>query len=393
MFYTSHEYANIFPMMSREEHAGLVDNMRAHGYQSKHPITLYNGKILDGRNRYQAALDAGVDPQFENFAGTDEEAYQFVISENEQRRHLQQAQKPFVAAAKLDVEKALAKKRMESGLNQYSSPSQSFDKGEKGRAAEKAAQSSDTNRQYTHEAEKIAKSAPDLKVAVMAGKFNSFNEVRKVAALPEPQRAAVLERVEAGEKANSAILSVKHESIVASAPKELNGKYRVIYADPPWKYGDTRAGLDGYTAAADHYPSMSIQELRELPIKSMAEDNAVLFLWVTSPLLEECFEMIKSWGFRYKSSFIWDKIKHNVGHYNSVRHELLLICTRGSCTPDVKKLHDSVQSIERSDKHSEKPEEFRLIIDEIYPHGKRIELFRRGNAPDGWDVWGNQADV
>ena len=149
MFYTSHEYANIFPMMSREEHAGLVDNMRAHGYQSKHPITLYNGKILDGRNRYQAALDAGVDPQFENFAGTDEEAYQFVISENEQRRHLQQAQKPFVAAAKLDVEKALAKKRMESGLNQYSSPSENFHKVEKGRAAEKAAQSSDTNRHKT----------------------------------------------------------------------------------------------------------------------------------------------------------------------------------------------------------------------------------------------------
>ena len=133
---------------------------------------------------------------------------------------------------------------------------------------------------------------------------------------------------------------------------------------------------------------MELAEICDLPISDLADDNAVLFMWTTSPILEESFSVVRSWGFRYKSSFVWDKVRHNMGHYNSVRHELLLICTRGSCQPDVPKLFDSVQSIERTE-HSRKPEEFRTIIDTIYPHGRRIELFARSAAP-GWDVWGNE---
>ena len=94
------------------------------------------------------------------------------------------------------------------------------------------------------------------------------------------------------------------------------------------------------------------------------------------------------WDFKYKTSFVWDKIKHNFGYYNSVRHELLLVCTKGSCTPDNSKLFDSVQSIGRK-AHSEKPEEFREIIDTLYTRGKKIELFSRKTVK-GWDVWGNQ---
>ena len=169
------------------------------------------------------------------------------------------------------------------------------------------------------------------------------------------------------------------------------GKYRVIYADPPWTYGDSRAGLQGYTGADEHYPLMSISDLCALPIEDMAMDDAVLFLWVTAPLIYDAYAVINAWGFEYKAQFIWDKVKHNVGHYVSVRHELLLICTRGQCTPDSKKLHDSVVSIERG-KHSEKPEEFRDLIDGMYPHGPRIELFRRGDAPEGWEVFGNEAN-
>lgn len=173
------------------------------------------------------------------------------------------------------------------------------------------------------------------------------------------------------------------------APPPIDGKYRIIYADPPWKYNDS--GLDDYGHAERHYPPMKISELCALPVCDLTEDNAVLFLWVTSPLLEECFKVITAWGFKYKTSFIWDKVKHNFGHYNSVRHELLLICTKGSCTPDVQELFDSVQSIERSSEHSEKPERFREIIDTIYPNGNRIELFARKQVEE-WEVWGNESN-
>ncbi|MHA2377487.1 MAG: MT-A70 family methyltransferase [Candidatus Thorarchaeota archaeon] len=167
-----------------------------------------------------------------------------------------------------------------------------------------------------------------------------------------------------------------------------DGQYGIIYADPPWKYSDKL--IDGYGAADHHYPQMTIEELCELAVKDMVGDDAVLFIWVTSPLLFESEKVIKAWGFEYKTSFVWDKVKHNYGHYNSVRHEFLLVCTRGSKTPDNKELYDSVQTVERSKKHSEKPEEFRKIIDDLYPHGGRIELFARKQT-DGWDAWGNEA--
>jgi N6-adenosine-specific RNA methylase IME4 len=134
---------------------------------------------------------------------------------------------------------------------------------------------------------------------------------------------------------------------------------------------------------------MTIAELCAMDIKSIVEPNAVLFLWVTSPLLDECWPVIKAWGFEYKTSFVWDKVKHNFGHYNSVRHEFLLICTRGSCTPDSKELIDSVVEVERDNNHSGKPERFREIIDQLYSHGKRIELFARKKTK-GWEVYGNE---
>lgn len=169
------------------------------------------------------------------------------------------------------------------------------------------------------------------------------------------------------------------------APTE---KYRILLCDPPWRYGDQQhSTTEQDTILETHYPTMSISELCELPIKNICEENAVLFLWVTSPLLAECFDVINAWNFKYKTSMVWDKVKHNVGNYVSVRHEFLLICTKGSCLPDVKKLYDSVVSIERT-KHSEKPEYFRELIDEIYPYGKRIELFAR-TKNRGWDTYGN----
>lgn len=165
-----------------------------------------------------------------------------------------------------------------------------------------------------------------------------------------------------------------------------DNKYQVIYADPPWEYNDKcNEGAIQSGGASKHYPTMKLQEICDLPIKELAIDNSVLFIWTTSPLLEDVFKVINAWGFRYVASFVWDKIKHNMGHYNSVRHELLLIAVKGSCTPDNVELFDSVQSIERTE-HSKKPAEFYEIIETLYT-GKKIELFAR-NERDGWFSWG-----
>jgi N6-adenosine-specific RNA methylase IME4 len=208
--------------------------------------------------------------------------------------------------------------------------------------------------------------------------------------VPESKQEEFLNKVlNENKSVNKAIQDVvreeKKEELQKLEPPK--GKYRVILADCPWSYGDKRAPSTG--GCEDHYITMPLKEICDMPIKELAEDNAVLFLWATSPLIQDAFKVAEAWGFTYKAMFVWDKIKHNMGHYNSVRHELLLICTRGSCLPDNNKLYDSVQSIERTEKHSEKPEEFRNIIDDLYTHGNKIELFSRKKV-DGWEVWGNQ---
>lgn len=169
-----------------------------------------------------------------------------------------------------------------------------------------------------------------------------------------------------------------------------DGVYRIIYADPPWQYEETGVTTSAsYGGTRWHYPSMSIDELAALPIGALAADDCTLFLWATSPMLPAALTLINAWGFTYKTSFVWDKVLHNFGYYNSVRHELLLVAGRGSSRPDVPTLYDSVVSVERTE-HSTKPEIFREMIDHLYPYGPRIELFARRES-EGWDIWGNQA--
>lgn len=209
-----------------------------------------------------------------------------------------------------------------------------------------------------------------------------------VAGLPEHEQDFWLDRAIV-EKWSSKEL--RKQIKAALPPPDLNevkpGTYRVILADPPWQYSDQL--IEGYGAAEHHYPTVSTEKLCMMEVAAKAADSCVLFLWTTSPILPEALQLCAAWGFEYKSQFIWDKVKHNYGHYNSVRHELLLIATHGSCTPDSKKLRDSVQTIERDDKHSRKPDQFYEIIEEMYPNGPYLELFAREKRK-GWKAWGNE---
>jgi N6-adenosine-specific RNA methylase IME4 len=217
----------------------------------------------------------------------------------------------------------------------------------------------------------------------------SFTHHMEVAKL-EPKKQEIFLK-----KASEENLSVRdlrqairiQENTEGSANLPTDKKYRVIYADPPWSYGNQMPR--GTTTPNNYYNTMTLQEICDLPVKDIAEKDSILFLWTTSPHLRESFEVVDSWGFEYKTSFVWDKVKHNMGHYNSVRHEFLLVCTRGSCTPDNIKLFDSVYSEERTE-HSQKPEHFREIIDTLYTWGDKIELFARKKA-EGWEVFGNEA--
>jgi len=352
-----HETATIFPMMDEGEYQALKSDIAEHGLRES--IWTWEGKIIDGRNRWKVCQELGIEPRTRPWSG-DGSLVAFIVSMNLHRRHLMASQRAMVAVDMLPALEAEAKKRQ--GTRTDLTSGNKLPDVEFGKSSEKAATMARVSKPYVIYAKKLTEQAPDLAKQVRTG--------------------------------DKTITAARRELIKRARqecpPLLTEGKYRVLYADPPWHYGN--AGLDEYGHAEHHYPTMHIQELCEMgdAIETISEPNAVLFLWVTSPLLAECFEVVHAWGFKYKTSFVWDKVLHNHGHYNSVRHEFLLICTRGNCTPDDPKLFDSVQTIERSRTHSEKPEEFRAIIDTLYTHGNRIELFARKQTIDGWDAWGNE---
>lgn len=178
---------------------------------------------------------------------------------------------------------------------------------------------------------------------------------------------------------------IRKDGVLYNSQDELpEGIFHLFYADPPWKY-DTELGA---TLPENYYPTMDIEEICAMPIKEMTDTNAVLFMWTTSGFLEKSFEVVHAWGFEYKASFIWDKILHNIGYYNSVRHEILLLCTKGSYPIQNLKLYDSVYSEEKTE-HSKKPEFYYEMIEDLYPNTKKLELFAR-NRREGWTSFGNQ---
>lgn len=182
---------------------------------------------------------------------------------------------------------------------------------------------------------------------------------------------------------------------VITGQATLEGKYRIIYADPPWKYGDSAPTVDGSLGKAErHYTGMTIEELCKLPVAAHATPRATLLMWTTVPFLLQNpgpREVLEAWGFEYKSHYVWDKVLGMHGHYSHVIHEVLLVCTRGGDQPDVPtELPNSIIRIRRSNEHSQKPNEFRQLAEKHWTTGPYLELFGRERHA-GWSVFGNDA--
>lgn len=165
-------------------------------------------------------------------------------------------------------------------------------------------------------------------------------------------------------------------------------RYPVIYADPPWQYEHSKTVS---REIENQYPTMTLEQICALPVGEIATPDAVLFLWTTSPKLEESIQVVNAWGFTYRTCMVWDKDRIGMGYYARQQHELLLICTRGELpVPEPANRPHSVVRIQRDNEHSAKPHEFYSVIERMYPEYSRIELFAR-NKRDGWAGWGNQA--
>lgn len=169
-----------------------------------------------------------------------------------------------------------------------------------------------------------------------------------------------------------------------------NKQFKIIYCDPPWSYTDkANAGNRG---ASHKYDVMDLQAICDLPVADIADDNCVLFMWVTPPFLQDCFKVAEAWGFSYKTkAFNWvkytekSKLHFGMGHWTRANSEDCLLFTKGKPKVVDHSVHQIIRS--RVLKHSVKPPETRDRIVKLMGDVPRIELFARQKV-ENWDSWG-----
>lgn len=207
---------------------------------------------------------------------------------------------------------------------------------------------------------------------ILAGKAVVINPIKDVT-----KRAKQLKR------------QIKEAQLAARQLKLPDEQFGVIYADPEWKFETWSAeGLD--RGAENHYPTSELSVIKSRPVGTLAANDCVLFLWATVPMLPQALEVMRFWGFDYKSHFAWDKIDAGTGYWNRNQHELLLVGTRGNipCPAPGTQYPSLISS--RKGVHSEKPDWAYELIEEYFPNLPKLELNARRRR-DGWKAWGLEA--
>ena len=174
-----------------------------------------------------------------------------------------------------------------------------------------------------------------------------------------------------------------------------NKKYSIIYADPPWEYVKSGGKKSSRGMAKQHYETMTIDQIKSLPVQDIAENNCALFMWTTFPQIGAALDVIKSWGFTYfNAAFVW--VKRNpvtgkdafgMGYWTRANPEVCLLAFKGKMKP----LKHNIRQLLYApvQEHSKKPAETRDLIFSLCGNLPRIELFARQHTP-GWEVWGNE---
>lgn len=178
-----------------------------------------------------------------------------------------------------------------------------------------------------------------------------------------------------------------------------NGRrFRTIYADPPWRFQNRTGKMAPEHKRLSRYATMTLDDIFELPVATVAAEKSHLYLWCPNALIAEGLETMRRWGFTYKSNLVWYKIRQDggpdgrgVGFYFRNVTELVLFGTRGKNNRTLKAGRTQVNLIgTRKRRHSQKPDEMWEIIERCSP-APRLELFAR-HFRHGWAQWGDEVE-
>ncbi len=175
-------------------------------------------------------------------------------------------------------------------------------------------------------------------------------------------------------------------------------RFGTVLADPPWQFSNRTGKMAPEHKRLSRYSTMSLQDILELPVPQIAADRAHLYLWVPNALLAEGLEVLKRWGFTYKTNIVWYKIRRDggpdrrgVGFYFRNVTEVVLFGVRGNNARTLQPGRTQPNIVaSRKREHSRKPDELYGIVESCSP-GPYVELFARGQRP-GWEQWGNEVN-
>jgi N6-adenosine-specific RNA methylase IME4 len=235
---------------------------------------------------------------------------------------------------------------------------------------------------------------------VVGTSLDEGEELDALAKLPKTEQQKLIKQAKAGKR-----VTAKHAARVLrradrerelagateAASRELGKKlYGVLYADPPWKFKaySSATGLD--RAPEAHYPTMETAAIAALAVP--AAPDCVLFLWATAAHLSDALEVMRAWGFEYKTHIVWKKDKTSLGYWFRTMHEILLVGTRGDVPAPAPGERNFLSVVEAPrGRHSEKPAVFAEMIERLFPSVPKLEMFARKARP-GWDCWGNEVE-
>lgn len=378
-----HKYAELFPLIQNESFDEFKKDIEHNGLRE--PIWIFEGKILDGRNRYRACLETGTAIKTREYTGDD--PIGFVVSLNLKRRHLDTAQRAMVASRLANMQHGGDRKSEDFNVEISTLVSQS-----------EAANLLNVSRESVVSAKKVIdKGTEELIQKVDAGEI-AVSTAATIAELPKEEQAEIVARgekeiLEAAKEIKTQKAIAKREEIALIKKNNPviipEGKYSCIVIDPPWEMKKIDRDVRPNQVEFD-YPTMSESELSEFEVSSMSADNCHLFCWTTHKHLPSALRLLEAWGFRYVCTFVW----HKNGGFQPIglpqyNCEFVLYARKG--TPsfiDTKAFNCCFDAPRRE--HSRKPDEFYEVIARV-TEGPRIDVFSREKRA-GFSQFGNEID-
>lgn len=369
------EFKTLLTPLSQHDYEELEKSILQVGCEM--PLAVWNGTLVDGHNRYEICQRHGIDfKTIEKNFDSRNDAKIWIVQRQFLRRNLNLYLRAKLALILKPMIKKRAKDKQLSTLKKGNVPvsQNSVERGTPIDTQKELAMLAGVSHDTIAKVEIIEEEATDEQIADLINGTASINEVYKKIRSKLRRKNRVQMLLELSEEPAPELNSV--------------GKFPVLYADPPWHYEHS---VSDSRVIENQYPTMSLDDIKEMDIEAVCTETCILFMWATSPKLTEAMEVIDAWGFNYRTCMVWVKDKIGMGYYARQRHELLLIATKGDMpTPEPADRPDSVIEAPR-DEHSAKPERVYDLIEQMYPELPKLELFARRQR-ESWSSWGNQSE-